>query len=299
MKIGYPCINRSIDCTANTTFRLKNLSSERFIETVRRNLECLHTILKWNDEHDIRFFRISSDIIPFAGHPELTVDWMAIFKTELKAIGRYIGAHGMRVAMHPDQFVLLNAQSESIINNSIAELLYHADFLDSLGVDRSAKIQIHVGGVYGDKDAAIRRFIAVYDSLPGAIHNRLVVENDERLYCLADCLAIHASTKIPIVCDVFHHAIHNHGEPVGDAVRAARETWRSRDGAPIVDYSSQAAGSRIGAHAESIDVRDFAAFMMQTRAIDFDCMLEIKDKERSALKALRIAGNLNTKQGGM
>ena len=38
----------------------------------------------------------------------------------------------------------------------------------------------------------------------------------------------------------------------------------------------------------SLDVNHFREFLEQTRPLDFDVMLEIKDKERSAFKALEI-----------
>jgi UV DNA damage endonuclease len=288
MRIGYPCINSSIDCTANSTFRLKNYSEERLTQTVSANLDCLARILQFNLEHGLLFFRISSDVIPFASHPQCSFNWQRHFKDRFKAIGAFIKKNGMRVSMHPDQFVLLNALSPQIVENSIAELRYHADFLDSLGAELNAKIQIHVGGVYGDKPASIRRFIDVYESLPPAVARRLVIENDERLFCLADCLEIHRSTKVPIVLDVFHHALFNRRESIEKAMADAGETWRNVDGVPIVDYSSQAAGARTGAHTDAIDIRDFAIFVNQSRAFDFDIMLEIKDKEKSAIKALHI-----------
>jgi UV DNA damage endonuclease len=288
MKIGYPCINRSIGCTANSTFRLANYSDDRCEETVAANLVCSQQILDYNLAHGIGFFRLSSDIVPFASHPVNTFDWTGHFKKELQALGRFIQKNKIRVAMHPDQFVILNALSPQIVEKSIAELRYHADFLDALGVDAKAKIQIHVGGAYGDKESAIRRFVEVYDSLPEPIHRRLVIENDERLFCLADCLDIHSQVGVPIVLDMFHHAIFNHGEEVDTAMRLAGATWKKSDGLPIVDYSSQASGSRTGAHTESIDIRDFGVFINNTRAFDFDIMLEIKDKETSVLKALAM-----------
>jgi len=289
MKIGYPCINRTLACQGNRTFRLKSYSASRLIETVQNNLDCLLEILAFNVNHSILFFRVSSDLIPFASHPICTFDWQTCFKKHFQQIGKFITQHRLRISMHPDQFTLINSKDEKIFERSARELRYHAHVLDAMGLDTSAKIQIHVGGTYGDKQASIERFVARYDSLDNSIKRRLVIENDDVQYTVAECLLISSKTGIPVLFDVFHHAINCSGESVGEALKRASATWKSKDGIPMVDYSSQKKGVRKGTHTEALDAKDFKKFLVATRSFDIDIMLEIKDKEKSALQAIKAA----------
>jgi UV DNA damage endonuclease len=289
LRIGYPCINRSIGCTSSRTFRLASYSDRRLIETVEQNLDCLERVLQWNAEHGIGFFRITSDLVPFASHPVCTYDWTRRFRNRFRFLGRLIRRHRMRVSMHPDQFVLLNALDERIVESSVRELGYHARILDLMGLPASAKLQIHVGGVYGDKQASIQRFTERYIRLPTAARRRLVVENDDRSYTVADCLEVNRLSGVPVLFDVFHHRLNSSGETIRAALRNCAETWHGTDGPPMVDYSSQEPGQRRGRHAEHIDTRDFRKFLLVARGIECDVMLEIKDKETSALEAVALA----------
>jgi UV DNA damage endonuclease len=292
MRIGYPCQNLSIGCTSARTFRLASYSPQRLIATVEQNLACLAQILEWNAGHGILFFRITSDLVPFASHPVCRVSWQPRFAREFAAIGRFLRERNMRVSMHPDQFTLLNSPDRGVHARSVRELAYHAELLDLLGTNAEAKVQIHVGGAYGDKAGSLARFCRRWERLDAAILRRLAVENDDRLYTLADCLRLHAATGLPVILDVFHHELLNEGEPLAQALEAAARTWKKGDGVPIVDYSEQQPGARRGAHAEAIDLARFRHFLAESRPIDCDVMLEIKDKERSALRALRaVRGN--------
>ena len=289
MRIGYPCMNRSIGCTASRTFRLSSYTDDRLRDTVRKNLACLEKILAFNEKHHLLFFRITSDLVPFASHPVCTFPWQEYFSGQFERIGKYIRNHGFRISMHPDQFVLLNAPDERVLRHSIADLVYQVQVLDLMGLDTSAKVQVHVGGVYGNKTASIDRFVKRFELLDPSIRRRLVIENDERLYTISDCLAISELTGIPVIMDSFHHSILDNGKGFADLLQPVRETWKQADGIPMVDYSLQEPKKRKGAHAEHIIADDFRQFLATTQAADFDIMLEIKDKERSALEALDIA----------
>jgi UV DNA damage endonuclease len=288
MKIGYPCMNNSVGCSPARTFRLKSYNEKILVEKISQNLACLYKILKFNAHHKIFFFRITSDLIPFASHPVCQFNWQEQFKDKFHDLGQFIKTHNMRISMHPDQFTLINSPRDEIFQNSIKELEYHYQVLELMELDQGAKIQIHVGGVYNDKPASIKRFIHRYHLLSDSIRSRLVIENDDKSFALKDCLIIHQATKIPILFDVFHHQLLNYGESITVALKLTSKTWQKRDTRPMIDYSSKKPGSKKGSHAETLDLDEFQHFIKAAKSFDFDfdLMLEIKDKEKSALRAL-------------
>lgn len=288
MKIGYPCVNLSLKCRSSRTFRLKNYSQEKLIETIAINLDCLRKILEFNKDHRIHFFRITSDLIPFGSHPIIDVNWQERFKLEFQSMGRYINANNMRITMHPGQYTVLNSNNPKVYYKSIEDLKYHVEILDLLGLDSTAKVQIHVGGVYGDKDKSINRFIKRFTSLNQSIQRRLIIENDDKNYNLDDCLKINKETDIPIVFDVYHDECYPANGKLVEKLEKVKLTWKERDGLPIIHYSSGNPLKIKGSHAEHIDISHFKDFLKNSEHFNFDIMLEIKDKENSAFKAIKV-----------
>jgi UV DNA damage endonuclease len=233
IRIGYACVNTLLP-PSGRTMRLSNATPERILEVGRSNLVALHDILRWNSEHGIRLFRICSGIIPFGSHPVNQVPWWTLLAPELVAAAQAVRAGGLRVSMHPGQYTVLNSPRQEVVDNSMAELAYHARLLDALGTDASHKIILHAGGVYGDKAESMRRFAENVERLPRAVRRRLVIENDETSYSLADVLELSAATGLPVVFDVFHHAWKPSldGEPLSALIARARETWKPFDGRP-------------------------------------------------------------------
>ena len=290
MKIGYPCVNETLDCSAARTFRLASYSPERLVETVASNLACLRRILEWNVAHGLLFFRMGSDIVPFGSHEVNTFPWQAHFQSEFRALGDFIKENGLRISFHPDQFVVLNSPDPGIVRRSVNELVYQGSMLDLMELDSTAKLQIHAGGAYGDKGLALARWVETFHQLlPEAVKARLVVENDDRLYSLRECLSLHDETGVPILFDNFHHECLNHGEPMREALRLAAATWHpQRDGVLMMDYSSQAPGERRGKHTDTLMPELFEQFLAELDGLDVDMMLEIKDKEASAVAGAQV-----------
>nr|CAG4715573.1 unnamed protein product [Naegleria fowleri] len=308
MRIGYPCLCKTLNLTTSNTTRLKSVTPEKIKQKLEHNLKHLKQILKFNSEHRLLFFRIGSEFVPFASHskvrdPQFTesFNWREHFKNELAEIGQLVKTYGMRISMHPDQFVLLNSPDEEIFEKSLQELQYHADLMDAMQLDTTHKFQIHLGGRYDDKRKSMQRFVDRYNTrLSTSIKARLVLENDDHIYSLEDVLWVHEQCGIPILLDTLHHeCLNTSGESLEKAFLKAAATWKAeRDGPPMIDYSDQEPNSRVGKHRSSIKVQHFRKIICQRlmkckdpnkdQWIDFDVMLEIKDKDLSAKKVLSI-----------
>jgi len=288
MRVGYACVNTQLP-SASRTLRLANLTDERLRELVAANLDALEAILRWNAGHDVRVFRISSETVPFGSHPANELRWWEELAPRFAELGAFMRAEGLRLSTHPGQFTVLGSPEERFVAASVAEADYHARLLSAFGLDPSHKIVVHGGGVYGDGAAAAKRFAAAFERLSEDARGRLVLENDER-WSLAEVLPLATRIGVPVVFDVFHHSLRpSLGElDVRGAVLAAGERWRDGDGRQEVHFSTQEPGKRAGAHSETLDPAAFARFADQVGDLDLDCVIEVKDKERSVLRAREL-----------
>ncbi|MGI1659796.1 MAG: UV DNA damage repair endonuclease UvsE [Desulfitobacterium sp.] len=294
MSIGYACLTVNVAGIKQRTCTLKNASPDVLINLIQSNLEALAKLLDYNLENDIKLFRISSDIIPFGSHPVNTLSWWEDFHDRLQEIGRKALTNGLRLSMHPGQYTVLNSPNEEVVARAVEDLKYHTRFLDAMGLGAEHKIILHIGGVYGDKTAAIDRFIQQYRRLDSKIRRRLVIENDDRQYTIADLVAIGESEGIPVVFDNLHHQV-NPDNTRGELewIVACRNTWQAEDGPQKLHYSQQDAGKRLGSHSATIDADDFLQFYTHLPQQDTDIMLEVKDKNLSAIKCINAIASLD------
>lgn len=283
MRVGYACVHTELPSPARTT-RLANATPERLGELTAANLDALEAILRWNAEHGISVFRISSNTVPFGSHPVNITAWWDDFADRFAALGALMRTNGMRLSTHPGQYTVLGSARDEVVEAAIAEVEYQARMLRAFGLDRSHKIVVHMAG-----DPA--RFATGVARLSEDARGRLVLENDER-WSLADVLEIARPLGLPVVFDAFHHQLlpSFEDESVRDAVMRTGATWTGADGRQEVHFSTQADGKRPGAHADSLDLAAFRAFAAAVGDLPLDCILEVKDKERSTLRALEVLG---------
>ncbi|MBW9156433.1 UV DNA damage repair endonuclease UvsE [Clostridium tagluense] len=296
MKIGYACIPLTIDARTNRRLTLKNFSEKMLLEVLEQNLIDLRQILENNEKYNIKLFRISSDIVPLGSHSINEIPWHKYFQNELNEIGEYIKKCGMRVSMHPGQYTVLNAEKEDIVEKAIKDLEYHARFLDALGVDGENKIILHIGGGYGDKVSAMNRFIENFKRLSLSVKNRLVIENDDRTFNINDLLFVSAEINIPVIFDNLHHECNHEMEiPIKEIMNRVAKTWKEEDGNPKVHYSQQDLRKHVGAHSNTIIIKDFLEYYEEVKEFNIDIMLEVKDKDVSAIKCNLVVSNMNKK----
>ena len=296
MNLGYACINMSMGKKVGTnrtmvkrTFEAKGL--DYVSELALLNAKDIIKILEWNRLNGIKLFRLSSALIPWGDHIDLTQlkDYKEI-KSELKKAGDFAKYWGIRITSHPGPFVVLTSPKEEVVKNAIADLEVHAKVFDMMGLSKTPynKINIHCNGVYGDKISAMDRFCKNFKRLSKSVQSRLTVENDDKasMYSVCDLMYIHERIKIPIVFDYHHYQFCKGVLTEDEALELAVSTWPIGI-TPIVHYSESKAlhenDSKVKPQAHS----DYIKQLPNTYGIDVDIMVEAKAKELAILPFIK------------
>ncbi|MBC2207391.1 UV DNA damage repair endonuclease UvsE [Listeria booriae] len=282
MKLGYACINMSMPSKFKSC-RLKTVEEQglgKVKEIAVHNLAEVIRVLEWNIAHDIYFFRMSSDLIPFASHPIMTWEWQrdADILALTAEISRLRELHDMRLSMHPGQYTIINSPREDVVEKAIAELTYHQQLLDLVG---GTDMILHIGGAYGDKKSASERFIHAYNGLSEDIQRLLRLENDDKTYTAMDVLEIAKATGATVCFDIHHH-ICNHEADV-DVTQIVTDVFKTWKTTPKMHISSGKTGPTDRSHHDLIHETDFQYLMGLLAGRDADIMFEAKQKERSVL----------------
>ncbi len=231
-RLGLVCITHSDEVRYRALTRTRllllgaNEQKEKLRELYADNLARLDTALTFCHGRGIHLYRMTSSLFPFADDAA-GEDVLEEFRERLAATGRRARRLGIRLVLHPDQFVVLSSDTPHVIANSIKILETHALVMDMLAQPRTpwALIEIH-----GGKGNRAERLIEVTRSLPENIRTRVAFENDEYAYGAKEILDVCLRAGVPMVFDAHHHVVHEKldsydHESVGEMLAAARETW--------------------------------------------------------------------------
>ena len=294
--LGYACINMTLGKEKITTNR--SMIKKTFLtkgvsyvsELAYKNVVDLEKILKWNVKNNIYFFRVSSDIFPWASEYDLeTLPQIHLIRIVLQRIGKFVQENNVRITCHPGPFNVLGSPNDDVVRRTIIDLELHGKIFDLMGLSKTPfnKINIHCNGAYGDKVETMKRFCRKFDMLSDSVKSRLTVENDDKvsMYSVKDLMQIHNTIGIPIVFDYHHHKFCTGDLSEEDALRLATSTWGTVT--PVAHYSESKAlhenDSKIKPQAHS----DYIDILPNTYGLDIDIMLETKQKELALLKVIK------------
>ncbi len=255
------------------------------------NARSLATAVEEVHKLGIGAFRVSSPLLPLYTHPEVGYRLAELPGDEeitatLASVKTLKEKYSVRLSFHPDQFTLLSSPRAEVTAASLQELNYQTMLADLIGAD---VINIHGGGVYGDKPSALQRLVAQISKLPEPIRSRLTLENDDHSYTVSDLLPVCEQLSIPLVYDVHHHRCNPDGLTIAEATDACLEVWRKVGREPLLHLSSPKYGwqGKPRPHADFIALEDFPTEWLSLNAtID----IEAKAKELAVLKLQQELG---------
>ena len=299
MNLGYACINLTLAnknpkiittrSMVKKTFFNKGLEYVSLLSLL--NSQDLIKILKWNHEHKIKLFRLSSDFFPWSS--EYKLDHLHSFsdiKLALSRSGIFAKKNNIRLTAHPGPFNVLVSPHSRVLKNTINDLSTHGEMFDLLGLERTPynKINIHCNGVYGDKLSAMNRFCKNFKKLPISVQSRLTIENDDKssMYSVKDLFYIYEKIGIPIVFDYHHHKFCNGGLSEQKALELAISTW-PKNIIPIVHYSESKAVHEAAQGIKPQAHSDYIYKLPETYGNKVDIMIEAKAKELAILPFIK------------
>lgn len=301
LKLGFP-----VKVLGNPALKSNDSRRSQSNPHLRVSLGYLDEIFDYLAKHDIRMYRMSSDLAPYATHPGMPQFHSMVQDSaaDLAATGKKAKALGLRLSFHPSQFIVLNSADTELVQKSIWDLTSQAEMLDLMELGPEAVLVVHVGGVYDDRIAARQRWIDTWSTLPEPVRRRLVLENDDLRFSCADALHIHEHTGVRLIFDHQHFwCLNPEGLDMRKTVRKMLASWPS-DVRPKVHFSSPRTELRQltrksrktgkneivnvapvwTGHADFVNPFEFVTFMRVAEGLEFDVMLEAKSKDLALIR---------------
>lgn len=250
------------------------------------NADALAKAVTWCAEQGIGAFRISSQLFPLVTHPEVGYaleelpTWKGL-ERRLAAVRELAQARQVRLSFHPDQFVVPGSATPAVVGSSLAELEHHGRMAELVGAEQ---ITLHGGGAQPDKATALGRLERALERLSPRARERIVLENDDRVFTVEDLLPVCARVGLPLLYDVHHHRCLPDRLTIEEATERAAATWGARE--PWAHLSSPKGGwtaKQPQIHDDFIRVEDVPRGWLGRRmTVD----VEAKAKEQAVLRLL-------------
>ena len=273
------------------TFEAKGLDYASEISL--KNARDLHHIMAWNVLNGYKFFRIGSDLFPWASEYKISeLKDIEQIKQWLHSAGVMAKTHGIRLTSHPGPFNVLVSPHQHVVEKCVVDLSIHGELFDMIGLSRTPynKINIHLGGAYGDKESAMDRFCKNFELLPESVRSRLTVENDDKesMYSVKELYnGIYNRIGVPIVFDYHHHRFCDGGLSEQEALELAISTW-PKDITPVTHYSESRSTEQLDESIRPQAHSDYVYDYIDNYGNDIDIMVEAKHKELAVAKYLEL-----------
>lgn len=296
IRLGYVAISKTLGkkVTSSSTVTFSNYSKitlpdkklEKLKSVAASNLKDLETIIKYNIENNIHFYRITSALIPLVTHPEVGY-WghREFLKKDFQYVGKLINNSKMRVDTHPDEFNVINSINPKVVENTKINLLRQAEWFEDFKYDLG-KMVIHIGGATNGKKAGLERFITNFATFPYEVKSKIIIENDDKTYTAQETLNLCNELNLPMVLDVHHHNCNNKDDNIYDLIPDIFATWKNEKLPPKLHFSSPRDGENDRKHSDFINAQDFVNFLENIKHFntDIDIMLECKEKDLALFK---------------
>ncbi|KAF8456882.1 UV-endonuclease UvdE-domain-containing protein [Terfezia claveryi] len=303
-RLGFACLNTylrysnppifcSRTCRIDTILK-HGTEGQKYVESLGlANARDLVKLIHWNERYGIKFLRISSEMFPFASHSVYGYS-LEFAKDVLAEAGKAAMKYGHRLSMHPGQFTQFGSPRKEVVENAVRDVEYHIQLLGYLGLtgqaDKDAVMILHMGGMFGDKEATLQRFRGNYALLSPQVKARLVLENDDMCWSVHDLLPVCKELNIPLVLDWHHHNLNRDPSmregslDILQLIPEIKETW-TRKGITQKQHYSESRGGTV-THKER---RRHSARVLTLPPCEntMDLMIEAKDKEQAVFELMR------------
>lgn len=291
VRLGYVAISKTLEgITSSSTVTLtnfkKNNDYDKINEVIISNLEALIQILIYNVKNNIHFYRMTSNLIPLATLKEINFNYLDKYKDYYETISKIINDNNIRIDVHPNQYCVINSVKKEVVDASIDILEYHYNLLNILKINPKIII-LHIGSSTFGKANSLSRFINNFKKLPKHLQEVIVIENDDKVFNIEDCLFLAETLSIPVVLDYHHHLCNKTSNDIEEYLPRVFATWKEIN--PKIHFSSPKNKKEYRHHHEYIDSNKFIEFIdiIKKYNQDIDIMIEAKGKDESLFKLVR------------